>query len=104
MKNSHFTTKDTKGTKLVFIKIPILRVLRDLGREKRSRSSLIAYSLAAALLSAPALSFAQVEDVLAKLNALHGEQREKVLVENARKEGTVTFYAATNLSDTQQVI
>jgi iron(III) transport system substrate-binding protein len=47
---------------------------------------------------------AEVEETLAKLNSLPAEERERVLVENAKKEGTVTFYAATNLRDTQEIL
>jgi iron(III) transport system substrate-binding protein len=47
---------------------------------------------------------AAVEDALAELNAKPSGEREKILIENARKEGTVTFYAATNLRDTQEVV
>jgi len=47
---------------------------------------------------------ADVEETLAKLNSLPAEERERVLVENAKKEGTVTFYAATNLRDTQEIL
>src|SRR5437016_5363223 len=47
---------------------------------------------------------AGVEETLAELNGKPSEEREKVLIENARKEGTLTFYAATNLRDTQEVV
>ena len=47
---------------------------------------------------------AEVEEILAKMNSLPAEEREKVLIENARKEGTLTFYAATNLRDTQEIV
>jgi len=47
---------------------------------------------------------ATVEETLAELNAKPPGEREKILTENARKEGTVTFYAATNLRDTQEVV
>ena len=50
------------------------------------------------------VAVADVEENLAKMNSLPAEEREKVLVENARKEGSVTFYAATNLRDTQEVL
>ncbi|HUK40770.1 MAG TPA: extracellular solute-binding protein [Candidatus Acidoferrales bacterium] len=50
------------------------------------------------------IAAADVEETLAKMNALPAEEREKVLVENARKEGAVTFYAATNLRDTQEIL
>ena len=79
-------------------------VVRDLRREKGFARNLIFYLCVAALSFLPKLSFAQVEDVLARLNSLQGEERQRVLIENARKEGAVTFYAATNLRDTQEVI
>lgn len=47
---------------------------------------------------------ATVEETLAALNAKPAEERQKILVENARKEGSVTFYAATNLRDTQEIV
>jgi iron(III) transport system substrate-binding protein len=50
------------------------------------------------------VAVADVEENLAKTNSLPAEEREKVLVENARKEGSVTFYAATNLRDTQEIL
>ena len=45
-----------------------------------------------------------MEDVLKKANSLPAEERQKLLIENARKEGAVTFYAATNLRDTQEIV
>ena len=54
---------------------------------------------------APRLGFADgVEDVLKKANSLPAEERQRLLIENAKKEGTVTLYAATNLRDTQEVV
>ena len=50
------------------------------------------------------VAVADVEENLAKTNSLPAEEREKVLMENARKEGSVTFYAATNLRDTQEIL
>src|SRR4051812_210871 len=47
---------------------------------------------------------ATVEETLAALDAKPAEERQKILVENARKEGSVTFYAATNLRDTQEIV
>jgi iron(III) transport system substrate-binding protein len=47
---------------------------------------------------------ATVEETLAALNAKPPEERQRVLIENARKEGNVTFYAATNLRDTQEIV
>jgi len=61
--------------------------------------------VAAAYLFAPRFGLADgAEDVLKKANSLPAEEREKILVENAKKEGNVTFYAATNLRDTQEII
>ena len=53
---------------------------------------------------APPLGLADVEDILTKINNLPAGERQKLLVENARKEGGVTFYAATNFRDTQEVV
>src|SRR5215510_13557806 len=61
--------------------------------------------VAAAYLFTPKLGLADgVEDVLKKANSLPAEERQKLLTENAKKEGAVTFYAATNLRDTQELI
>ena len=61
--------------------------------------------VAAAYLFAPRFGLADgAEDVLKKANSLPAEKREKILVKNAKKEGNVTFYAATNLRDTQEII
>src|SRR6266481_2290236 len=54
---------------------------------------------------APRLGLADgVEDILKKANSLPTEERQRLLIENAKKEGTVTFYAATNLRDTQESV
>jgi iron(III) transport system substrate-binding protein len=45
-----------------------------------------------------------VEDILKKANSLPAEERQKLLIENAKKEGAVTFYAATNMRDTQEIV
>jgi iron(III) transport system substrate-binding protein len=47
---------------------------------------------------------ATVEETLTALNAKPAEERQKLLIENARKEGNVNFYAATNLRDTQEIV
>jgi iron(III) transport system substrate-binding protein len=47
---------------------------------------------------------ASVEETLAELNAKPAEERQRLLVENAKKEGAVTLYTATNLRDTQEVL
>jgi iron(III) transport system substrate-binding protein len=56
------------------------------------------------LLASPQSVFATVEETLAALNAKPTEERQKLLIENARKEGSVNFYAATNLRDTQEIV
>jgi iron(III) transport system substrate-binding protein len=45
-----------------------------------------------------------VEDILKKANSLPAEERQRLLIENAKKEGAVTFYAATNMRDTQEIV
>jgi len=45
-----------------------------------------------------------VEDVLAELNAKSPEERQKVIIENAKKEGEVTLYTAVNMRDAQELI
>ena len=47
---------------------------------------------------------ATLEENLAALNSKPAEERQKILVENARKEGSVNFYAATNVRDTQEIV
>jgi iron(III) transport system substrate-binding protein len=49
-------------------------------------------------------SHAGVEETLADLNGKPAEERQRLLSENARKEGTVTLYTATNTRDTQEVL
>src|SRR5437667_9826874 len=68
---------------------------------RRAASYLI---LAVFYLAAFQTAQAGVEETLAELNGKPSEEREKVLIEHARKEGTLTFYAATNLRDTQEVV
>jgi iron(III) transport system substrate-binding protein len=55
-------------------------------------------------LASPQSIYATVEETLAALNAKPTEERQKLLIENARKEGSVNFYAATNLRDTQEIV
>ncbi len=52
----------------------------------------------------PRAASGQVEDVLAQLNHRPAEERQKVLLENAKKEGGVTVYTATNNRDTQDIV
>jgi iron(III) transport system substrate-binding protein len=47
---------------------------------------------------------ATVEETLTALNSKPAEERQKLLIENARKDGSVNFYAATNLRDTQEIV
>jgi iron(III) transport system substrate-binding protein len=49
-------------------------------------------------------SSATVDENLAALNGKPAEERQKILIENARKEGSLTFYAATNMRDTQEIV
>ncbi len=52
----------------------------------------------------PKMGQADVEEVLCQLHRRPAEQRHKLLVENAKKEGTLTFYAGTNFRDTQEIV
>src|ERR1044071_2459600 len=72
-----FTPKDLKSTKVLINNSP---VLRDLRGEKRIFPGLLIHFFVSAVLFLPRLSFAQVEDVLAKINGLSGEERQKVLI------------------------
>ena len=67
-----------------------------------SRSFFLAF-LCVAVSAWPSVG-ATVEEALTALNAKPAEERQKVLIENARKEASVTLYAATNLRDTQEVV
>ena len=49
-------------------------------------------------------SRADVETLLAEINRKPAEERLKLLVEGAKKEGVVYYYGATNLSDIQDLI
>ncbi len=42
--------------------------------------------------------------MLAELNAKSPEERQKVIIENAKKEGDVTLYTAVNMRDAQELI
>jgi len=55
-------------------------------------------------IAAPQSARATVEETLGALNAKPAEERQKILIENAKKEGNVNFYAATNLRDTQEIV
>ena len=45
-----------------------------------------------------------VEDMLAELNAKSPEERQRLIIENAKKEGEVTLYTAVNMRDAQELI
>ena len=47
---------------------------------------------------------AAVEDVLAELNAKSPEERQRLIAENAKKEGEVTLYTAVNMRDAQELM
>src|ERR1043165_8731609 len=72
---------------------------------KHSRRALLTFFLAASFWSSVARgAAADVEETLAQLNRRPAEERERILVENAKKEGGLTLYTATNNRDTQDVI
>jgi iron(III) transport system substrate-binding protein len=52
----------------------------------------------------PRTASSQVEDILDQLNHRSGEERQSVLLENAKKEGGLTLYTATNTRDTQDIV
>ena len=55
-------------------------------------------------LGSPCLAQSDVGKLLQQINSKPAEERQRLLVENARKEGTATFYAGTNFRDTQEVV
>jgi iron(III) transport system substrate-binding protein len=70
-----------------------------------SRSSRLFFLVILCVVGAPRLApGATVEENLAALNSKPPEERQKILIENARKEGSVNFYAATNMRDTQEIV
>src|SRR6266576_488324 len=71
----------------------------------RGRMSRLSFLIVLCLVASARQSIgATVEENLAALNNKPAEERQKLLVENARKEGSVTFYAATNMRDTQEIV
>ena len=87
------------------------RRLNRSGLRKNIMKTIWLWKLSLALVTVTVYAFAPrlgladgVEDVLKKANSLPAEERQKLLIENAKKEGTVTLYAATNLRDTQEVV
>jgi iron(III) transport system substrate-binding protein len=71
---------------------------------RRLGNSLFLFVVLFAMSFARASIGATVEETLAGLNAKPAEERQKILLENAKKEGNVNFYAATNLRDTQEIV
>ena len=45
-----------------------------------------------------------VAEILGKINSRPSPERERLLTENARKEGALTFYGATNTRDLQEIV
>lgn len=45
-----------------------------------------------------------VEEMLTELNAKTPEERQRLIIENAKKEGEVTLYTAVNMRDAQELI
>jgi iron(III) transport system substrate-binding protein len=74
-----------------------------IGNVLRTLGLLFLTLLCVAISSQPSVG-ATVEETLTALNAKPAEERQKLLIENARKEGNVNFYAATNLRDTQEIV
>ena len=61
-------------------------------------------AILATIFYVPCPAHAAVEDLLAELNAKPSEQRQKILVENAKREGEVTLYTAVNMRDAQELM
>jgi iron(III) transport system substrate-binding protein len=70
----------------------------------RQNSRLFFLTLLCVAVSANQSVGATVEETLTALNAKPAEERQKILIENARREGSVNFYAATNMRDTQEIV
>jgi hypothetical protein len=64
----------------------------------RAKSWLFAFAVLIPL-SATAPAWGTVENMLAELNAKPAEERQKILVENAKKEGEVMLYTAVGIRD-----
>ena len=69
-----------------------------------SLHALVMLFLAASLGTFSRAASADVEETLAQLNRRPAEERERILVENAKKESGLTLYTATNARDTQDII
>src|SRR5262245_3283502 len=73
-------------------------------RNRRDICRIFAVIILACACSVHPAAGATVEENLATLNSKPAEERQKILVENARKEGSINFYAATNVRDTQEIV
>ena len=56
------------------------------------------------MISIPLKASGDVESLLGEINRKPADQRLKVLMEGARREGVVYYYGSTSLSDTQELI
>ena len=56
------------------------------------------------LIVRPGFAQSDVEKLLQQINSKPAEERHRLLVENARKEGMLTYYAAGNFRDTQELV
>jgi len=50
------------------------------------------------------VAHADVAETLGKINSRPSPERERLLTANARKEGELTFYGATNIRDLQEIV
>jgi len=50
------------------------------------------------------IAHGDVAEILGKINSRPAPERERLLTENARKEGALTFYGATNARDLQEIV
>jgi iron(III) transport system substrate-binding protein len=56
------------------------------------------------VMATPRFAHSAAEETLAELNGKPADERNRVLLDNAKKEGTVTVYTATNNRDTQEIV
>ena len=62
------------------------------------------YGLLLLFVAVPRTGLADVGELLAQVNRKPAEERQQLLLENAKKEGGLTLYTATNVRDTQEVV
>ena len=55
-------------------------------------------------LGLPLAAQGAVEDMLAELNAKSPDERQRLIAENAKKEGEVNLYTAVNMRDAQELV